>query len=112
MTQYIVDAADQSTETTLILYQAERGGVQSVVGQMYGAIQRAEDAYVAFEAMLAEDGQFANLAAYHTAKQAPVAAAVDNMRAQMAALMATMEAMQAAMPEGIILFPGVPRGTE
>ena len=110
MTQYIVDAADQQTESLLIAYQAERGGVQSVVGQMYSAIRRAEDAYVEFGVMLAEDGQFANLAAYHTAKQALVADAIAGMRAQMAALMATMEAMQAAMPEGIILFPGVPRG--
>lgn len=112
MTQYIVDAADQSTETTLIAYQAERGGVQSTAGQMYQAIQRAEDAYVMFESMLAEDGPLSALSAYHTAKQAPIADAVAGMRAQMGALMATMRAMQSAMPDGIILFPGVPRNIE
>ena len=109
MTQYIVDAANQETESLLIAYHNARGGVQSVVGQMYGAIRRAEDVYVAFESMLAEDGPFADLAAYHAAKQAPIADAVAGMRAQMAALMATMQAMQGAMPPGVVLFPGVPR---
>jgi hypothetical protein len=109
MTQYIVDAADQTTETALVTYQAARGGVQSTVGQMYQAIQRAEDAYVMFESMLAEDGPLSALSAYHTAKQAPIADAVAGMRAQMGALMATMRAMQSAMPPGIVLFPGVPR---
>ena len=109
MTQYIVDAADQQTESLLIAYHNRRGGVQSIVGQMYGAIKRAEDAYVAFESMLAEDGPFADLAAYHAAKQAPIVDAVAGMRAQMTALMATMQAMQDAMQPGIILFPGVPR---
>lgn len=109
MTQYIVDAANQETESLLIAYHNARGSVQSVVGQMYGAIRRAEDVYVAFESMLADDGPFADLATYHAAKQAPIADAVAGMRAQMAALMATMQAMQDAMPEGIALFPGVPR---
>lgn len=112
MTQYIVDAADQATETALIDYQNERGGVQATVGQMYQAIQRAEDAYVMFESMLAEDGPLSALSAYHTAKQAPIADAVAGMRAQMGALMATMRAMQSAMPPGIVLFPGVPRNVE
>ena len=109
MTQYIVDAADQQTESLLIAYHNARGGVQSVVGQMYGAIRRTEDVYVALESMLADDGPFADLATYHAAKQAPIADAVAGMRAQMAALMATMQAMQDAMPPGIVLFPGVPR---
>ena len=76
---------------------------------MYNAIQRAEDAYVMFGEMLAEDGPLSALSAYHTAKQAPIADAVAGMRAQMSMLMATMRAMQSAMPGGIILFPGVPR---
>lgn len=109
MTQYIVNAADQQTESLLIAYHAERGGVQSVVGQMWQAIRRAEDTYVMFGEMLAEDGPFADLAAYHAAKQAPIVDAVAGMRAQMAALMATIQAMQDAVPPGIILFPGVPR---
>jgi hypothetical protein len=109
MTQYVVDAEDQTTETALVTYQAERSGVQLTVGQMYQAIQRAENAYVMFESMLAEDGPLSALAVYHTAKQAPVADAVAGMRAQMGALMATMRAMQSAMPPGIVLFPGVPR---
>ena len=109
MTQYIVDAANQETESLLIAYHAERGGLQTAVGQMWQAIRRAEDAYVMFGYMLADDGPFADLAAYHAAKQAPIADAVAGMRAQMAALMATMQAMQDAMPPGIVLFPGVPR---
>jgi hypothetical protein len=109
LTQYIVDAADQTTETALVTYQAARGSVQSTVGEMYQAIQRAEDAYVMFESMLAEDGPLSALSAYHTAKQAPIADAVAGMRAQMSMLMATTRAMQSAMPPGIVLFPGVPR---
>ena len=109
MAQYVVDATDQETETTLIAYQAQRGGVQATVGQMYQAIQRAEDAYAEFETLLGEGERLEALAEYHAAKQAPVAAAVTSMRTQMATLMATMRAMQSAMPPGIVLFPGVPR---
>jgi len=108
-TTYTIDAHDQSTETLLTTYQQHRWLVQSMAGEMYQAIRRAEDTYVMFGEMLAEDGPFADLAAYHAAKQAPIVDAVAGMRAQMIALMATMQAMQDAMPPGIILFPGVPR---
>jgi hypothetical protein len=111
MTQYIVDSANQQTESMLIDYHSERGGVQAIAGQMYAAIHRAENAYVAFEEML-NGGRLAPLAEYHAAKQAPITDAVVGMRAQMADLLATMRAMQASMPDGIVLFPGVPRETE
>lgn len=110
MTQFIVDARDQSSETLLTKHIEERGGVQSVVGQMYQSIRRAEAAYVAFENELLPGGRFEALAAYHAAKQAPVADAVAALRAKMAEVTALMETMNAAMPDGAPLFPGVPKG--
>jgi seryl-tRNA(Sec) selenium transferase len=112
MTEFIVRADDQDSESLFIAYRDERGGVQSVVGQMYQAIKRAETAYADFEAQLAEGQRFETLAAYHTAKQAPVAEAVALLRYKMAEVAGLMEQMQTAMPPEIILFPGVPRVVE
>lgn len=107
MTTYTIDANDQGTESLLIAYQQDRGGVQSVAGQMYQAIQRAEAAYSHFETQL--QNEYAAVADYHHAKQAPVADAVVLLRYKMAEVAGLMEQMQAAVPEGLTLFPGVPR---
>jgi len=110
MTQYIVDSNDGATETLFIRYQQERGSVQAVAGQMYQAISQSEAAYVGLGALLAEDGELSTLAEYHTALQAPVVDAVDLLRASMEGVLSFMRQMQAAMPEGVQLFPNVPRG--
>ena len=74
---------------------------------MYTAIARCERGYVELSDMLA--GELKGLAGYHEAVSAPVADAVALLRDSMAGVMALMEQMQAAMPEGVELFPGVPR---
>jgi hypothetical protein len=103
---YELRADDQQSESLFAAYQERRGEVQTIAGQMYINIQRAEAAYATFEAQLLNE--YAPLAAYHNAKQAPVAQAVTLLRSKMAEVAGLMEQMQAAMPEGIILFPGVP----
>jgi hypothetical protein len=106
MAQYIVDSDDQTTENLLALYRDERIGVQTTAGQMYQAIVRTEAAYVAFDALLAQGGALADLADYHTAKQAPLNALILTLRAKMAEVTALMEQMTAAVPG---LFPGGPQ---
>jgi hypothetical protein len=110
MTTYTIDATNQDSESIFKAYQESRGGVQSIAGQMYQAIVRAEAAYSNFETQLANE--YADVAAYHNAKQAPVADAVALLRYKMAEVAGLMEAMNKAMPEGIVLFPGVPTGGE
>lgn len=109
MAQYIIDSSDGRTEALLIDYRNERGGVQAIAGQMYVAIARCEEAYRALEGKLQPGEEYADLSEYHTALQAPVADAVAMLRDSMAGVMALMEQMQTAMPEGVELFPGVPR---
>lgn len=108
MAQYIVDSGDVATETLLLAYRNERGGVQAIAGQMYAAIARTEEAYVTLESKLTTGGEYEALANYHTALQAPVNDAITMLRSKMADVMALMEQMEAAMPAGTILF-GVPR---
>jgi hypothetical protein len=110
MTTYTIDADDQPSESLFLSYQQDRGGVQSIAGQMYQAIKRAEAAYSNFETQL--ENEYADVAAYHNAKQAPVSDAVLLLRSKMAEVTGLMEAMNKAMPEGIVLFPGVPTGGE
>jgi len=110
MTTYTIDADNQPTESLFLSYQQDRGGVQSIAGQMYQAIVRAEAAYSNFETQLANE--YADVADYHHAKQAPVAQAVALLRYKMAEVAVLMESMNKAMPEGIVLFPGVPTGGE
>lgn len=109
MAQYIVDSSNQGSETTFDTYRQTRGGIQSLAGQMYQAIARTETTYEEFDAMLADGGQFATLADYHTALQASVNDAILLLRQSMAGVMALMQQMESAMPPGTILFPGVPR---
>lgn len=104
MAQYIVDSDDQTTETLLARYREERIGAQSVAGQMYQAINRAEGAYVAFDELIGEGGALADLAEYHGAKVAPLAASIVTLRAKMAEVVGLMEQMETAVPG---LFPGV-----
>lgn len=107
MAQYVVDSEDQASETLLANYRDERIGAQTTAGQMYQAIVRAEAAYVEFDALLAEGEALADLAEYHTAKQAPLSASIADLRAKMAAVTLLMEQMEAAVPG---LFPGGPPG--
>ena len=109
MAQYIVDSADRATEVHFTDYRDDRGGVQSQAGQMYAAIVRSETAYTALDEALSEGGTYSAIADYHSAVAGPVAASVTILRAKMAELTAFMRAMQSAMPEGVDLFPGVPR---
>lgn len=109
MAEYIVDSGNQESETTFDAYRQTRGGIQAMAGQMYQAIARCDVAYVEFDAMLEDGGQFATLADYHTALQAPVSDAILLLRQSMAGVLALMRRMESAMPEGTILFPGVPR---
>lgn len=108
MATITIDSADVTTETKMVAYRAERGGVQSIAGQMYASIARTEEAYVDLETKLGEGGEFEDFAEYHTALQAPVNDAVSLLRSKMADVMALMEQMEATMPAGTILF-GVPR---
>lgn len=112
MAQFIIDSTDPATEQLVATYRDRRGGVQAVAGQMYQAIARSEAAYAALETELAAGGALESIADYHTALQAPVADAVTTLRSSMTGVMALMEQMQAAMPVGVELFPGVPRAEE
>lgn len=109
MATYQIDSTDQSTENLTVDYVNERGGVQSIAGQMYQAIARCEAAYAAFDTSLQVGQPFADLAVYHTAKQTPIADAVTLLRSQMAGVMALMVTMESAFPAGQQLFPGVPK---
>lgn len=102
MSNYIVSAENQDSEMLLIAYQQRRIDVQGMAGNMFQQILNTENAYTNFEAALG--GEFAALADYHAAKQSPVAAAVSDLRAKMADVVALMRAMEAAAPG---LFPGV-----
>jgi hypothetical protein len=106
MATYTIDAENQETESLLVAYQERRSEVQSIAGQMYLQIERAERAYTSFEAQMG--AEYEPLTEYHDAKQAPVSEAVALLRAKMAEVAELMEQMQAAMPAGITLFPGVP----
>lgn len=112
MAEFAVNSDDPTTEGLLVAYQQERGGVQATVGQMYQAVARAEQAYAELEIALGEGGRFVALGEYHAALQAPVGDAIALLRQSMAGVMAVLEQMQSAMPEGTILFPGVPRNED
>ncbi len=112
MAEFVISSDDPTTEGLLTSYQQERGGVQATVGQMYQAIARAEQAYSDLESALGVGGRFAALGEYHAALQAPVSDAIVLLRQSMAGVMAVMEQMESAMPEGTVLFPGVPRNED
>lgn len=109
MAEYVVTSDDQTTETALVEYREERGGVQSLAGQMYAAVVRTEAAYAALGEKLEPGGAYAALAGYHAAKQAGLEDGIGALRAKMAELAGLMVQLSAAMPEGQVLFPGVPR---
>lgn len=108
MAQVIISSDDAASEGIFEAYRQTRGGIQSLAGQMYQAIARCDTAYAEFDVLL-KSGEYAELAEYHTALQAPVNDAVLMLRQQMAGVMALMRGMESAMPPGTILFPGVPR---
>ena len=112
MAEFVISSDDPTTEGLLTAYQQERGGVQATVGQMYQAIVRAKQAYSDLELALSEGGRFAALKEYHAALQAPVSDSIVLLRQSMAGVMAVMEQMESAMPDGTVLFPGVPRNED
>lgn len=109
MSQFVISTDQPASEGLFDAYRQTRGGIQSMAGQMYQSIARCEAAYNDFDVLL-KSGQFAELADYHAALQAPINDAVTSLRQSMAGVMGLMRQMESAMPEGTILFPGVPRG--
>jgi len=104
MATYIVNSDDQASESLLVAYQNQRVGTQSIVARVHGAIVDAVRAEEAFNVLVEPGGQLEALAEYHAAKVAPLVESLDKLRAQMAAVQATMERLEAAVPG---LFPGV-----
>jgi hypothetical protein len=104
MAEYIVDSADQTTESLIVEYRNARVGAQRSTAYVHSAITAALAAEDSFNALFVEGAPFETLATYHAAKVAPLTASLDALRAAMVAVKQSMESLNAAVPG---LFPGV-----
>lgn len=108
-----IDTDVQASENVFMAYKDAQYQTRLRVGQfLYPALVQTIGMYDALDDRLAEGGDLADMADYHADKLSPLAAGVEALLAGIASMMGLIEQMEAGMPEGETLFPGVPKPVE
>lgn len=112
MATYVVDTEDQATENALMDYKQAQILTRGQVGVVFQACKEALAKNERLAARLGEGGDWAAMAEYHSAKAAQLGGGEATLVEAIGELVAMIQAMQDAMPEGLTLFPGVPKTAE
>jgi len=108
-----IDTDLQASEDVFMAYKEAQYQTRLRVGQfLYPALIQTIAMYDGLDARLAEGGDLAGMADYHADKLAPLAAGVEALLAGIESMVGLIEQMEAGMPEGETLFPGVPNPAE
>jgi hypothetical protein len=103
------DSDDQSTEDVPLAYKDAQYLTRGQIGVIFGACNEALAKNTALAERLGEGGDLESMAEYHTAKAAQLGGGEAVLVKAIEDLVAMIQGMQNAMPEGMTLFPGVPR---
>ena len=109
MAQFVIEADDQATEDVWGAYKEAQFLTRGQVGVVFQACREALAKNAALSARLDEGGDLHSLEVYHAAKVAGLGGGETVLVAAIEKMVAMIQSMQDAMPEGVTLFPGVPR---